>query len=1486
MWIEVEYRGQSDIAIDWVEIGTENYTWFTQGYHDELALQGYEEMADALTTHNTERAQNNLDPIRIWQWYNRDEGAPAYWNGMGYMHDLFDSLATTELHMLKRDPSYLDRYLHTTGTNVVWEGEVPRFNNKGISPYYLKGARGDTTLCKHFLNNKWGRHDLLYTTQDTIDYDLFYDDPDNNRNQLTLPAPVQSSLVSGQPYPFGPKEGESAQAMFEAMRYELAEKGDYLFRDNIMWMPNFWLSADYKWIADNRDGTLDMFVAVPEGVDRHLTGEEFSLLAWSSVILGAKGLVYYWGSNVDSLTQKIAFHGRDYVAYGLAYGPADSLLIRYDETPVNGSYPLIPDVFRDGQGRISSGVAAAARTSTLASHAARSTFSGEDWLTGDNSTGLFQVLSDNSLQNTIVLEDALDTLYGDQQTGSFYLGWLSQRSAAQSVHEVVSRGAEDLDSLHLRTWYHHGFRRWNTGDTALWSATVRVNDIRTRHPHRDPVNRPMTWEDTDSTFAEITLLQDDGVPLTDTFYVGVLNRRVSPMYYDPNWSPLDSNHVDLSTFHTYEGHRQAIVNATDKSIRYAQAGARTVEIPFSFRHPDGKPRNLKVVRLGVETDASHGIAALDTIIGQDSRLRIDLMPGEGTMLKVTPIAASTESTQLGYLDHSNQRKLVAYPEVTGWEIVYDTVDSRSYYRQLNGDTTWYHRVYHRRRDDDTVGLPDNTSVLSVFYQRSQPILNADNATAPTIWVQDASTIEWEDEILISDTVVFQQTGVPEDTLELSCGYPSIVVRIDTLDPVHMSKAYVVYACEYEAATESMPAQLLIAEAVLPAEGTRQRQIDYLQANLPTGLATSIAKDVPYLKHWGTPMINASASGNYYCWSDAANGIGVGYKAPNARTFATNQLTYVASSLGTDTCQSHPSLNSYSRLHLGEETAGLVWQAGNHPLNGSRIMYTQLKYNAMGGIYYELSADNSPATVYAKTNTVWSQPFAAPMNTMATLVDDVFLLGETTAYYGSHRFPVIYRHLSDWDMDPTSRVGTLRQVNLKAERVFWETGSPIDTLAPPYIQNNPRQMIGRRVFDVQEWSVANGGQDTIAVLHYNFIFSDTMLLNGPDIVQGEQTGEPLGIPADTTYWHEDSTLVLNFWSRPTSLQSPPTIWQLTHGYATFYGTDDDHVHSDLVNQGLLEPIQERGNYSHLAARYSMYAHEGWQRNRRFFNMPEGDWAGNWTNAPRFITSSQYFFKDGTDGNTPHGFVYRGVRGQAGDALLGPVWVESQKQWVSASTFHAPPGGKDGSVATPWMRLTTVDDIAVMTRAWSDDDIVGTLFIERRSDGQRLNMNAVFRNQDGKVKRMAHTLLSDPQEQYRLILIPTGENLYPAQDVEITFESNMSFAKGDSRNIIDLRTMGEGVNATDELMVYPNPAHDDLTIVVNLEEESKRISPWKASQENATIRMFSLNGASINEQSCMLTDVLHVDLSTVSSGIYTVQVTTSTGTVLTRQVSVVH
>ena len=1087
-----------------------------------------------------------------------------------------------------------------------------------------------------------------------------------------------------------------------------------------------------------------------------------------------------------------------------------------------------------------------------------------------------------------------------------YAAWLNDSldqqladdaDTARTVRELL--GLLDLTAWVSLGYYDHTSWRGQADSTVLTNPLADVfviDSIRTRHPYRY-LNHTPDYEARDSTFLDVTLHAvktgyDSTTYDQSSVYLGLQNRRTNSLLVRRPGEVADPHNDNQIRFMAAQDFYAIAGAGTNGHQLYDQLGSRTVRLPFNYTYGTSESGvNFRITEVGVgpgggyqqRLDTLYHFAdstdtvtltrmMVDTVIGVHDEIEIDLLPGEGRLFRVMPIAAAETASRQGYLDHSNQRKMVAYPKALGWQVVTDSVDNRTYYRQINGDTLWYHRVYHRRRDDSAVG-GTATQALSVYYQRSEPLLTGDSASGAASYAFHASTVTWQPEILVSDAVIYDPTGQGPDTLDASCGYPSVVVRMDTLDVNYLVKAYVVFGCEYDAQTQNP--KVLIAEAVLPAEVSNTEQHDYVDLFPAEVLETVPAPNAPILEHWGTPMINASSSGNYYCWSHGTQGIGVGYKTPDQRRFQIGQSEYIALGTPAIDLQTHPSMNSYSRLHIGEDDPTLVWQLGPNPTNGTDILYTRLKHTGAGAIYHELTADPYRRVVSASDRSTTVGTFVSTDPTIAVLTG-TWVTVVSVATLATHGFPVVYRNLSDWDMDTTSEWFELRQVNHNADRVYWETWqkSP-DTL----------RIIGRRAIDIEEWSINTGGNDTIAVQTTNFIFSDSLHLRGPDAAQGEQHGETYSNPANLTPYFDDSTNSVAFWSETYDADPYPVIWHMLFGW-DYYHQEHDHAAADLVSVGLLRATHDGGRFAHLAARHTMNAFSGWQSNRRIFNPPGGTWDGTYLDAPQLSSSSEYFFKEGSDGNTPHGFVYRGVRGTAGYALLGPVWVESQQQWVSASSSQTPPGTGRGAVATPWMRLSTVDDIAVMTRAWSDDDIVGTLFIERRSDGQRLNMNAVFRNQDGKVKRMAHTVLSDPQEQYRFILMPQGENLYPAQDVEITFESNMSFAKGDSRSIIDLRTMGEGVNATDELMVYPNPAHDDLTIVVNLEVESKRISPWKASQANATIRMFSLSGASISEQSCMLTDVLHVDLSTVPSGIYTVQVTTSTGTVLTRQVSVVH
>lgn len=68
------------------------------------------------------------------------------------------------------------------------------------------------------------------------------------------------------------------------------------------------------------------------------------------------------------------------------------------------------------------------------------------------------------------------------------------------------------------------------------------------------------------------------------------------------------------------------------------------------------------------------------------------------------------------------------------------------------------------------------------------------------------------------------------------------------------------------------------------------------------------------------MINASYGGNYYTWSDSVNGICVGYKEPDSTCFT---IDTICINWTNNNMAMHPSLNSYSRIELGENECALV-----------------------------------------------------------------------------------------------------------------------------------------------------------------------------------------------------------------------------------------------------------------------------------------------------------------------------------------------------------------------------------------------------------------------------------------------------------------------------------------------------------------------------------------------------------------------------------
>lgn len=266
--------------------------------------------------------------------------------------------------------------------------------------------------------------------------------------------------------------------------------------------------------------------------------------------------------------------------------------------------------------------------------------------------------------------------------------------------------------------------------------------------------------------------------------------------------------------------------------------------------------------------------AIDTVIGQNSSLAINCLPGEGKMFKVE-IYKPEHIT--GNLEHSNQTKFIVFQDGN------DTNKVR------------YHLVYHKP-NSDTNHLYHN--IMSVFYRRSYPIdIKSSN-----------KQIVWEPEIYVSKEVHIKDLRSDSIVLQAPPSYyPSITVKQEGLS----TKAYIVFqskandsisTCDYPAC---YPDTNICKKYKKPI---CEMILDVGDASvIPPTYANAIQNTVyGDIKEYGSPMINASFMGNYYAWADSICGIGVAYKQNSSIEF--DYKNYISAKGG---ITSHPSLNAYS-----------------------------------------------------------------------------------------------------------------------------------------------------------------------------------------------------------------------------------------------------------------------------------------------------------------------------------------------------------------------------------------------------------------------------------------------------------------------------------------------------------------------------------------------------------------------------------------------
>jgi hypothetical protein len=1431
--IEVTFEDELGVDIKWVRLETTHSRDLFWGRRDGIIRSRMEEFVRNLREFKRQRYAANNDQPRLWRIYGRDEIRLSHFKGFRYVNRMLQDLVTTEWEI-----DEIAKARHCLRLKEQWQGHGFRVHPKIYSPTFRKGWFSTYGLTEQeaadrlnlYLNLYRGRDDDGYSEtrlrvyRDPVVCDTTVITPGINVTVTQLPiAPTNLDAYIG-------RYAEGVMPTMEDYLYHHVRPNvSMLFDPQVPWFANIWTYSSANVWPDPDPHVLFISNGRPK------SAEEMRLQFWSSLVLGAKGLVQYSGKSTGWVRDQTNWQALDWNGPHTGQGTIPTVQARDIGLTWQGYPYRFREIALTGGDRIDGDAM------------------GGDYVQANDLDSLSIFLANPLAETAFALNDSLANPPG------IYIGRKAARQITHEVYRTLDPYWATLRSLQLVGWRAKGYAQWFSGDSAAYSQWLKADSasqlVRVLHEPTAGIPWLPRQENYDSTFFDVTVHTAADTALSEIAYIGVLNRRTDCL------TKTEVN-GQFRTFDEFRSYVNDPVFGAPDSL-FTQTGARRIRLPFNHTYTGPQGMNLHVEELRLlDTSQINRRAPIDTIIGCKTGLDIDFLPGEGKFFRVSKVAASSVGPNDGFLAHNNQRKMVAYPKMASWEVVTDTVDYRTYMRQINGDTMWYHRVYHRRRHDNAPMAPN---YLSVYYQRSIPYVTSDNPPTGTADIFRASTVQWEPEILVSDTVVNMLFNEEGDTLKLSCGYPAIVVRPDTLDEWRV-KAYVVYACE-SPSSEQVP-YVLICEAVLPAEASAAQQNTYLSANHPQVLATAAINTAfaDTLYHWGTPMINASLAGNFYCWSDAQAGIGVGFKQPDRRRFTAGQRAFIRAHNGM--YATHPSLNSYSRLHMGEDDAGLVWQEGQNPTDGTFILYTRLKHDQNMDIYSELYAANN---CHVKGPPLISgvNPQIASLASHFTTLQTGTVPEQEIAY---HSFPVLYRHLSDWGLQSTSPWVDLHLVNLKAERAYWQS--------VPLV-NHDRSMIGRRAFDIAEWSIiGTSSVDTLWSQTENYIFAEELDLLGPDVAQGEQWGQPDGDPPNASSFHEDSCSVLEFWSQTT--QGPGTIWTMTFGFEEFYGQDKDHRHSELVSQGLLRNIQEQGLYPHLAARYSMMAHPGWQRNRRIFNATNGIWP-NYQDAPSMVTSSKWFFKRQAIDNG-QGFVYAGVRGAQGDALIGPVYVESLQRWLPFSreaTADDRAKAETVQFATDWVAFSSIDDLMVMTKSWSEDTVVAKAYVERRSDGQRLELQAMATNQDGKVYRDSYTLIVDPKEEYRFVLEASAGDLWPTHDVEITASTPDGLAKGTRHTLLDLRSMFQAPSTRNmeqgtwnqaSVLAYPNPAEDHVRLVVSLESTKQGT---RHSAPGTTLTVSTLDGSTVVSVPCRSLDVVTLDTSSWPAGTYTVTATTPLG-----------
>lgn len=1015
----------------------------------------------------------------------------------------------------------------------------------------------------------------------------------------------------------------------------------------------------------------------------------------------------------------------------------------------------------------------------------------------------------------------------------------------------------------------------------------------------DANSRTFTYDSTlagkqiDSAFYEVSILKHNDKDTEIEFYIGIQNRRTDPLLTfsetitTPTGDKVDNSMKFYSTAeldqkahassasYSYNtsssitgtvgsGTVTSIVNGVSRTYTspyppefwqqqwWQRLGCREIRIPINLAglsNTDAKTM-VKVTELGVgESIASEWWwdnkyrHTVDTSFFKGNDIVIRMLPGEGKILKVEVVRLVDTMNISGRLDYSNQNKIVSF-----------TTETPPYQSStITPTTVRYHMVYQKYQGDENNGVPRN----QVFYRRSREMTkNINSYTSFIDWepqehLLSAQIVDYSYQNNSSTASICNSNTFTRDTVP--CGYPNIVVRVDSSTTPAVTKVYVVYDCWGENnPTMGAQQQVAIVENVFNAN-------DAFQIVPNTGYVIAKADADNHYDFWkyGLTAINAAYEGNYYAWNDKNRGIVAGFKKPEDRCLRTTLQV-------TDNCtyqyplcaQTNPSMNTYSRIPYQDVDASLVWTCNTScSITGgsgqSRIAYTRLWYNAATNTISKKLGRN----ICGEQHSTFER-YSCDSN--------IYYFSNLNII-SSQAYPVVYRNVEFFKTDVSQYYDPFRAN--KNDHVYWQ-GKDWDS----------KEVIFNAT--ISNWDFNPGvyynQPDCIGAVYSSHIRHEQWGLIHPTAAQGTLRREGNEFKADADprdpNGFEARTNDLDF---VTSVNSAGTtsnqnIWHIPHGWQSLLmgwtyllGNFDNFPLSMRTNTS-------NALYPHLSKQVTFNTDQEKKYNRRIYNK-------DWTPTAANIKSSlEFFAKDNLDESEQSGIPFFGFdTGKERSYFTGISLIKNGiSENLRINFLKNTEKGKiiEDTVTSNWFTISNNDQVNFIINNNDNSDRF-KFYLQRKSDSKLIKLFKYQTKSD--LFKQGLVFLSDTTDTYRLIWHDSNLKTF-TQELLLGNKAVMmkkERANPDFVTFIDLRNGSQIDSKSEEdllLSIYPNPATNKFSIFTGINRSMANQSRCKVE-----VKVINQLGLVLMSKIVPLGEVVTYDSEDLPSGQYFVQVETLEG-----------